>query len=225
MKCKNWIAGLLLCALLVVMLPVTAYAHEVPDETKKGGITVELCYDGRAVTGGRLAAYRVGQIRENDGNYSFGKTTAMEGFPGDYNDVGDPKLAEEAAAFVEKQQIPACATAENEAGKAVFTGLELGVYLIVQTEAADGGERLNPFLVSLPMNEDGHYVYEVNAEGKLQFYRDMDVPAAPPGPSGPGLPYTGQLNWPIPVLAGSGVALFLAGWVLCFRKKKNGYET
>lgn len=29
-----------------------------------------------------------------------------------------------------------------------------------------------------------------------------------------GLPQTGQLNWPVPVLAVSGVLLFAAGWVL-----------
>lgn len=53
-----------------------------------------------------------------------------------------------------------------------------------------------------------------------------DNPAAPGKPDNPalagrpdgavmnGLPQTGQLNWPVPVLAVSGVLLFAAGWVL-----------
>lgn len=37
----------------------------------------------------------------------------------------------------------------------------------------------------------------------------------------PSLVQTGQLNWPIPVLAGCGVALFAVGWALVFLKRKN----
>ena len=38
---------------------------------------------------------------------------------------------------------------------------------------------------------------------------------------GPKLIQTGQLNWPVPVLACSGVLLFAAGWVLNRQGKKE----
>lgn len=79
MKYKNRIA-LLLTVLLLYSLPAAAYAHEVPDESQRGAITVEMEYDGKPITGGTLTAYRVGRIQENDGNYYFVKTDAMEGF-------------------------------------------------------------------------------------------------------------------------------------------------
>ena len=53
-----------------------------------------------------------------------------------------------------------------------------------------------------------------------------DHPAAPGNPDSPvlpghpdnpvmsSLPQTGQLNWPVPVLAVSGVVLFAFGWAL-----------
>ena len=44
-----------------------------------------------------------------------------------------------------------------------------------------------------------------------------DNPVAPGNPDNPvmsGLPQTGQLNWPVPVLAISGVMLFAFGWAL-----------
>lgn len=44
-----------------------------------------------------------------------------------------------------------------------------------------------------------------------------DNPVAPGHPDNPvmsGLPQTGQLNWPVPVLAVSGVVLFAFGWAL-----------
>ena len=49
-----------------------------------------------------------------------------------------------------------------------------------------------------------------------------DNPVSPSNPDKPVLPQTGQLNWPVPVLACSGVLLFAAGWVLNRQgKKKN----
>ncbi|MGN1410000.1 MAG: Cna B-type domain-containing protein [Eubacteriales bacterium] len=37
----------------------------------------------------------------------------------------------------------------------------------------------------------------------------------------PGLIQTGQLNWPVPVLAGCGLLLFMLGWILTFMKRKD----
>ena len=50
--CKTLV--LLLLTVLVGLSGLTAYAHDVPDESKKGSITVDFEYDSKAVTGGRL---------------------------------------------------------------------------------------------------------------------------------------------------------------------------
>ncbi len=216
MKYTNCIA-LLLAVWLLCSLPAAAYAHETPDESQRGAITVEMEYDGKAITGGTLTAYRVGRIQEEDGNYCFVKTPAMAAFSGGYDDISTPTLAEEVAAFVRTHGVHASATAENKDGKAVFSNLELGLYLLVQSEASDGYEPLKPFLVSVPMREDGHYVYEVNAEGKFQLHPQPQ----PTKPAESTLPDTGQRNWPIPALALLGLLLFSAGWILRFGKKQD----
>lgn len=219
---------------LLCIASLTTYAHEVPDGNRRGTVTVEMEYDSKAVTGGTLTAYRVGQIQEYDGNYSFAKTDVMASFTGSYDDIGSAALAENLAAFVKENQLSAYDTAKNQKGKAVFTNLELGLYLIVQTEASEGYEPLKPFLVSVPMNENGHYVYEINAEGKFQLHQEPK-PTTPPKPSGSKpatpskpskslLPQTGQLNWPIPVLVVLGLCLFSFGWILRFGREKGSYE-
>lgn len=48
-----------------------------------------------------------------------------------------------------------------------------------------------------------------------------DQPSRPGRPGQPSLPQTGQLWWPVPVLAGSGMLLFTLGWV---RAQKRGRE-
>ena len=228
MQLQKRYATLFLTLLLLCFMSITAYAHEALDESRKGTITVKMEYDGRTITGGTFTAYRVGQIQKDNGSYSFVKTSDMEAFPGGYDDIGSAKLAEDAAAFLKEHSVRAYATAENKGGTAVFTDLETGLYLIVQTEASDGYKPLKPFLVTVPMNENGKYVYEVNAAGKFQPQPDNpdkpDKPTTPQKPSEPTLPQTGQLNWPVPVLAALGLMVFSAGWVLRFWKKKDGYE-
>lgn len=234
MKYIKQIAALLLTSLFLCSMSVTAYANEIPDESRKGTITVEMAYDGKSITGGTLTLYRVGRVQEDDGNYRFVKTSDMKDFSGDYNNIGSAKLAEDVAAFVSEHGISAYAAAENTEGKTVFTNMELGLYLLVQTEASDGYKPLQPFLISVPMKEDGHYVYEVNAAGKFEPHPDNpdnpdnpnnpDNPTDSQKPSEPLLPQTGQLNWPIPLLAALGLGLFAAGWLLYFRRKKNSDE-
>lgn len=211
-------ALLVLCLLCGVSAP--AFAQEVPDKSRKGSITIAMQYNGAAVAGGTITAYRVGDICETDGNYSFAKTAAMQGFDGSYQDISSADLAQAAAAFVTQNNVPAYAVAHNENGQAAFRDMELGLYLLVQTEASDGYEPLHPFMVTVPMNENGRYQYEINAAGKFQL-TPKQRPALPDKPQEPQLPQTGQLNWPVPLLAILGLCLFAVGWRFYFGGEKE----
>ena len=204
-------AGALLAALYGMSI---SYAHEIPDETRTGTITVEMQYDSQPVTSGTLAAYRVGQIQEENGNYYFVNTEAFEAFEGELEEPYTQELAQALADCAKKHNIPSTATVENVTGKTVFDSLDLGLYLIVQTKAAPGYEPLNPFLVSVPLWEEGHYQYEVSAKGKFEL-KQSPKPEEPVTPTDPKLPQTGQLNWPVPILVISGLCLILLGWILC----------
>ncbi len=269
-RCKR-LFPLLLAFSLLCMFPVTVYALETPDLTRTGSITVEMKYKRKAVTGGTLKAYRIGRVQEKDGNYSFVKTKAMEDFKPSYKNIEDIDLPGKAAAYVRRNKLKAYASVKNKNGKASFSDLELGLYLIVQTEASDGYEPLSPFLVSVPMYEDGRYTYKVSANGKFELEKEPntgdgsnsgetepggDAPrpgdgsgsgetnpggnaGRPGGGSGTGgtnpggnagrpgssskLPQTGQLNWPVPLLAVLGLVLFSIGWLLCLGEKRNSY--
>jgi len=218
-KFNRWIAALLAVWLLYPGF-MAANAHEVPDESKQGSITVKMEYNGKPVNGGIFTAYYVGEIREDDGNYSFVKTPDMASFPGDYTSLDSPELAADIADYVKENNLPSRAQVTNQNGKAVFSDLELGLYLIVQTKSSKGFHRVSPFLVAVPMNQDGHYVYDVTAQEKIQ----LDQKPEPTDPTDPLLPQTGQVNWPVPVLAVLGLLLFSAGWALRFQKKRDASE-
>lgn len=63
----------LLALLLLLCLPLSAAAHPVPDGQKDGqcSITVTMTYRGKALKGGTLALYKVGDVAEEDGKVTF----------------------------------------------------------------------------------------------------------------------------------------------------------
>lgn len=139
-------------------------------------------------------------------------------------------LSQKLKDYADSQKIKPVASAKNSGGKAVFSQVTPGLYLVVQTQRCSGYEPLSPFLVSVPMNEDGHYRYDIDAAGKFKPTPEPSNPNTPDKPSTPDkpgnrLPQTGQLNWPVPVLAGTGLVLFALGWWLCFGQRKKRHET
>lgn len=249
MQIRRRLIAALCAVMLVCAMSVTAYAHQVPDAARTGSIEIAMAQDGTKVPGGTLTLYRVGQVREDDGNYSFALTGEFTESGVSLEDVQADELAGELARYAEDNGLSGQTLSIFE-GAVTFSDLELGLYLLVQEEAAPGYNAIVPFLVSIPTLEDGVYRYDVNANPKVELIDvplepvdpgdtsepgdtsapadssdpgDSSAPASSASAAAPTLPQTGQLNWPVPVLAALGLALFALGWMLRLGKK-GGYE-
>lgn len=221
---KRLISALLALALLPAMSLVAA-AHDVPQERSDCSIEVQVRYDGENVSGGTLCAIRVGYVDEDDGNYFFSRVG--DDLP--LEQIGTAEAAKELLAYYEanrEQYTFASQTVRVAEGVARFENLETGLYLIIQETAAPGFTKLSPFLVSVPYLEEGRYVYDVTAAIKSELERETETePTEPPTEPPEGdLPQTGQLNWPVPLMAVLGLGMITLGCVLRCRKKE-GYET
>ena len=62
---------LVLALSVLLLIPLTAYAHDVPQERNDCSIEITVRYDGKSVSGGTLTAVKVGYVDEEDGNYYF----------------------------------------------------------------------------------------------------------------------------------------------------------
>lgn len=112
-------------------------------------------------------------------------------------------------------------TASIEDGKARFSNLSVGLYLLTQTEPSAGGRRMKTFLLSVP---DGTGAYDVTAApkpGLEQASPEPTAPTAPAKPTDPRIPTTGQLWWPVPVMAALGLGLLGLGLGLRGRGKER----
>ena len=162
------------------------------------------------------------EIQEENGNYDFALTAEFAGSKASLGDIQSARLAKDLAAYATGCGIAGLTKEIGNNGEASFTNLELGLYLVVQNKAADGYSKADAFLVSIPMSENGTYIYTVDASPKVELEK-APVPTTPSKPSEPTLPQTGQLNWPIPILVILGLCLFTVGWMLRFGKKRDGY--
>ena len=222
---KNRIAVLAVCLLLILSMTATVQAatHPVPDLSRNGSLTFQMEIDGEKLNTGALNIYRVGDLTEEDGNYFF---TLLDGTKITEDAQVTQVLAEQMLALARDMELEAL-SADVRDGLAVFPDLQHGLYVVWQMEA-DACEEyapISPFLISIPQYVDGEYVLDVVAKPKVPFSPEPPTPPTePPPPPPPELPQTGQLNWPIPVMAVSGVVLVIIGWILCASRKRCGYE-
>lgn len=217
---------------LVLLLSVTTavFAQEVLDLTALGSISITMNHYGVPIPGGQLTMFRVAEVQYVDGAYSYVLTGDFADAAVSLEDIESPDLSDALAAYVEANQIEGDTRDVDENAFVKYENLELGLYLFIQYTPAEGYNATKPFLVSVPMNIDGEYIYDVDGSPKVdpvtentQTQPETTEPQETQ-PLGPTLPQTGQLNWPVPVLIVSGLILFVLGWSMRSGKKKEYYE-
>ena len=215
------ILAFLIALSVLSALSLTAFAHDVPVDISDCSIEVIVRYDGKNITGGTLTAIKVGYVDENDGNFFFRQELTDVRLE-DLGTSGAPAVQEKFYKDNKSSYSFSTQTQSVKDGKATFTDLSTGLYLITQSTAAKGYSKMDPFLVTVPYLEDGKYQYDVTALIKSELEREPEPTKAPPSSSsGSKLPQTGQLNWPVPFMAVTGLVVFTVGWVLYFGKKRE----
>lgn len=221
MKRTKRFAALFLCVLAVfLLLPTAAYAAEPMDTSREVSFTIAYKNGETAFQDVVFDLYQVASVDEN------GKFTLTEAFSGcavDLNAVQDSKwqsLSDELESYIEKNSIRPLDSGETDtAGNRMFpnqqTALQPGLYLVQGQLHTHGGTVYTPqsFLVTLPVwdEEIGEWNYVVTASPKSSTPSPKPTATPTPRPTNPTLPQTGQLWWPVPLLAFAGLVLILLG--------------
>lgn len=217
MLIRKRLLALVTTAVLLCTMNIAAFAHDVPDTSRNGSIQITMRQGETAVSGGTLTIYRVGAVRAEDGNYRFELTGDFADCGESLKDIQSAALAKRLAQYASNKKLTGTTKDIGKDGKVSFTNLELGLYLLVQGTAADGYYKADPFLVTVPMLENGVYCYDVDASPKVEVEKKPTTPTTPNKPTTrkpttSTLPKTGQLWWPVSLLAVGGILLYTIGW-------------
>ena len=223
MKRKITLFLLALVSLFALAVNVSA-THPVPDLSRNGSLTLVMEFDGVKLNNGALNIYKVGDIAENDGNYSFVPVATLQGQDFKFDDLNN-ELAKQVLTLVKEKTLK-YESAPIEDGAVAFTDVPVGLYVVWQNseDATKGLLPIEPFLISVPNLYNDEYVLDVVAKPKNAPETEPPTTTTPPPPTPPDLPQTGQLNWPVPVMALMGTVLFIVGCILCASRKRMAHE-
>lgn len=213
----KWLKRLPMLVVMVVALCLTsvpAYAHEVPDASRRGTISVTMAYDGTRVPGGSVTLYRVGDVVSDDGNYIFTLTSECAASGVSLDDLESPEAAQALADWAVSHGLRGVTVPVGDDGVATFTDVALGLYVMVQHDPATGYYAIDPFLIGMPLTEDGSYIYDIDASPKLELEKKPTPP-----PTDEDTPETGEPELPIVAVAVCGVAI--VGAALVVRKLRR----
>lgn len=283
---------------LALLMGTAAHAAEEIDLDKTGSLEIKFATesDAEPVVGAEFTIYMVQKWAEQDGAKTLLWIDGFEEAAGT-DTLSSLKaselnaVAKTLAEYTESQKITGTTKATGSDGKVKFSGLSLGVYLVVWTDQFQNYSEMDPFLIFLPYEDDeGNLWYEISATPKTDpasVEEPTSTPTKTPEPTpqetprpvpkstpnatpeptpeeeeptltptptptatasasvspssssddemwddyegGPWgavngrhrLPQTGRLNWPIPVLGGGGLLLFLTGCCLAKKTKKG----
>lgn len=231
---KRLIAFSAAIVLLAAMLAVPVFAVDLE---RKGSITASMTYNDAPVPGGTMTLYRVASLHPDDRDM-FHYVQAFKDC-GISLDELDFDTAVELATFVYQNELEGLTQKIGKDGVVRFEDLEVGLYLLIQWEAAEGFYELAPYLISIPNNEDGVYVYDIKSAPKQTpdqrpteppteeppTEHPTEPPTEPPKEPPEHLPQTGMTNWPVPILAVCGVFFVAAGLVMVAKGKEERNES
>jgi hypothetical protein len=166
--------SLFLTVWILFLLPVSVFAQE-PDLERTGSISVTLlAREGRIpIPGVELSLYHVASVSRNSENkLSYTITDAFEACG---CSLEDPGLSGTLDAFVKGQNCSVQALVTDASGTVMFRDLPLGLYFVKQTSTAAGYAPCTSFLVAVPDEHEGGYVYNITATPKTDVAKLTDI--------------------------------------------------
>lgn len=147
------------------------------DFNKLGTISLTLKenIEEKPITGANITIYQVATATTKDYNLSYIFNDNIKNCNLDLSDISDNNLANKIDKCIESLELETITKTTNEEGIAIFNNLELGLYLVKQTNNVYGYSNIDPFLVAIPTLENNMWIYDIKATPKTDVIRLNDI--------------------------------------------------
>lgn len=210
-KISKAILSSFIILLLVVLLQVNSNAAT----TGKFYFNAINNSNSQAISDLGVAVYQVG-IQTEEGNFML-----SEGFEGYTLDLTEDNI-ESLKTYAKENAQPTYVKTTDSNGNFTLTDVKVGVYLFVQ-ESKTEEYTMQTMLVKIPETKTSgtELIYDVTVKPKIVSIESIPNVVTPQPVTDSTLPYTGVLNWPVPVLVILGIAIFCVGWLKFYTDSKK----
>ena len=149
----------------------------VIDFNSKGSISVTLkeTEGTNAIEGAEISLYHVASVSTENNKLIYTYNNEFKMCEADLSDLTNESLTDEINKCITNSSVTGQSKITNKDGNVKFENLELGLYLVKQTNNVIGYSNIDPFMVSIPENIENKWVYDIKAEPKTDIIRLMDV--------------------------------------------------
>ena len=181
--------------------------------------------DSSVIADLEIAIYQVSYTENDNFNWSSG----FEDCTIDISDLSEDNIAELKTYAEENAEILYTKTTDSS-GEFKISNLALGTYLLVQANKTDE-VTMQTALVTIPeLTSESGLEYEITVKPKIVSISTLSSSSSSSTVSASSssslvtdstLPYTGVLDWPVPILVAVGLVLFCISWLKVFSNKKK----
>ncbi len=146
------------------------------DFSKKGSITITLTEktENEAIKDAEITIYKVASAGEENHNLKFTYTEEFNTCQAPLNNLESPELSREITKCA--QNITSDLVLKtNEKGIVKFNNLDLGLYLVTQSNNVEGYSTIDSYLVMLPQVENNKWIYNIKTEPKTDIYKTIKL--------------------------------------------------
>ena len=158
------------------MITVGAKGNHTVDFSRKGSIEVTLheMSEDTYVEGAEITIYKIADAYLDGVNLAFKYTDEFSSCSVSLDDLTIDDLSKKITLCVKPESI-GTSLITNDFGTVIFNDLDLGLYLVSQTNKVEGYSNIDSFLVQIPKFIDNSWTYDIIANPKTDIYKEIDL--------------------------------------------------
>lgn len=158
------------------MITVDAKENHTVDFSRKGSIEVTLheMSEDTYVEGAEITIYKIADAYLDGVNLAFKYTDEFSSCSVSLDDLTIDDLSKKITLCVKPESI-GTSLITNDLGTVIFNDLDLGLYLVSQTNKVEGYSNIDSFLVQIPKVIDNSWTYDIIANPKTDIYKEIDL--------------------------------------------------
>ena len=162
--------------MLIMLFSIDVYADNYSvDFNKKGKLNITLTdkEENKAIEGAELTLYKIANVSEKDYHLFYeyvDKITCNASL----DNLESSTLTNEINSCL-NDDIIVTKKITNKDGIVLFDNLDLGLYLVKQTNKVKGYSTINSYLITIPKVVDNKFTYEISSKPKTDILRLIDI--------------------------------------------------